>query len=326
MRKGRQGGYSVSELRIAIVGFGKIARTRHVPAIAATPGARLVAIVDPNAAPADVPHFQGLPHFTGLKELLRDGPAFDAVALCTPPQIRSAQAAIALAAGKHVLLEKPPGKSISEIAPLRAAADGAGRTLFTAWHSQFAPAVEPARQLLASRAIERVSVIWKEDVRVWHPGQAWIFQPGGLGVFDPGINALSILTRVLPQQLFVTRAELDIPANCAAPIAAELDLADAAGLRIKAAFDFRQTGPQTWDIRFETDQGPLTLSSGGARLIDGDAVLVDAKKEEYPLLYRRFVELAARGASDVDLAPFQLVADCFLLGRWREVEAFEDRA
>jgi D-galactose 1-dehydrogenase len=310
----------VSELRIAIVGFGKIARTKHLPAIAATQGATLVAIADPNAAPA------GVPHFPGLKELQRDGPAFDAVALCTPPQIRSAQAAIALAAGKHVLLEKPPGKGVSEIAPLRVAAESAGRTLFTAWHSRFASAVEPARQLLAGRKIAAVGIAWKEDVRVWHPGQAWIFEPGGLGVFDPGINALSILTRVLPQPLFVTGAELDIPVNCAAPIAAELDLADGAGLPIKAAFDFRQSGPQSWDMRFDTDKGPVTLSSGGSRLSDGDKVLVDAKDEEYPLLYRRFVDLASRGISDVDLAPFQLVADAFLLGRWRAVEAFEDRA
>jgi len=309
----------VSEFRIAIVGFGKIARTQHVPAIAATQGATLVAIADPNAAPV------GVAHFAGLKELLRDGPELDAVALCTPPQIRSAQATIALAAGKHVLLEKPPGKSVSEIAPLRAAAEGAGRTLFTAWHSRFASAVEPARQLLAGRKIEAVSITWKEDVRVWHPGQAWIFEPGGLGVFDPGINALSILTRVLPQALFVTRAELAVPVNRAAPIAADLDLADGAGLPIKAVFDFRQTGPQSWDIQFETDKGPVTLSSGGARLIDGDRVLVDAKDQEYPLLYRRFVDLASRGRSDVDLAPFQLVADAFLLGRWHTVEAFEDQ-
>jgi D-galactose 1-dehydrogenase len=309
----------VSELRIAIVGFGEIARRRHVPAIAATPGARLVAIADPKAPAVDVPHF------AGLKQLLRDGPAFDAIALCTPPQVRSAQAAIALAAGKHVLLEKPPGKTVSEIAPLRAAAEGAGLTLFTAWHSRFASAVEPARLLLAGRKIEAVRIVWKEDVRVWHPGQAWIFEPGGLGVFDPGINALSILTRVLPEPLFVTRAALDIPINRAAPIAAELDLSGGAGLPIKAAFDFRQTGPPSWDIRFETDKGPVTLSSGGARLIDGDQVLVDAKNEEYPLLYRRFVELASRGVSEVDLAPFQLVADAFLLGRSRAVEAFEDQ-
>ena len=312
----------MTELRIAIVGFGKIAQRQHVAAIAATHGLTLVAVADPNADAADV----GVPLFPGLRELLHDGPAIDAVALCTPPQIRTAQAAIALAAGKHVLLEKPPGKSVSEIAPLLTAAQASSRALFTAWHSRFAAGVEPARQLLAGRKIDSVGIVWKEDVRVWHPGQAWIFEPGGLGVFDPGINALSILTYILPQPVLVTRADLDVPANCAAPIAAELELADAAGLPITAAFDFRQTGEQSWDMHFATDRGPVLLSRGGRRLSDGDNVLLDAENEEYPLLYRRFVQLAAEGRSDVDLAPFQLVADCFLLGRWRTVEPFEDRA
>jgi D-galactose 1-dehydrogenase len=267
-----------------------------------------------------------VPHAATLVELLRGGLDIDAVAICTPPQVRQAQAAMALAAGKHVLLEKPPGATVAEITPLSAAARAAGRTLFTAWHSRYAPAVEPARQLLAGRQINSVRITWKEDVRVWHPGQAWIFEPGGLGVFDPGINALSILTHILPQPVLVTRADLDVPANCAAPIAAELELADAAGLPITAAFDFRQTGQESWDMHFETDHGPVLLSRGGACLSDGGKVVLEAKKEEYPLLYRRFMQLAAEGRSDVDLAPFQLVADCFLLGRWRTVEAFEDRA
>jgi len=56
---------------------------------------------------------------------------------------------------------------------------------------------------------------------------------------------------------------------------------------------------------------------------DGDKGVVDAMKEEYPALYRRFVDLAAKGECDVDLAPLQIVADAFLLGRHRNVEAFE---
>jgi D-galactose 1-dehydrogenase len=47
-------------------------------------------------------------------------------------------------------------------------------------------------------------------------------------------------------------------------------------------------------------------------------------KEEYPALYRRFAELTANGECDVDLAPLQIVADAFLLGRRYMVEAFED--
>ncbi|MBB4379068.1 Gfo/Idh/MocA family protein [Bradyrhizobium sp. SBR1B] len=308
----------MTELRIAIVGFGKIARDQHVGAIAAVPGAALAAIASRNAS------LPGLPHFATIEELLEKGPPIDAVSLCTPPQVRRAQAAAALAAGKHVMLEKPPGIGVAELDPLIAMAAEAKRTLFATWHSRHAPAVEPARQWLTERRIKSVHISWKEDVRVWHPGQGWIWEPGGLGVFDPGINALSILTRILPKPVFVTAAELAFPANCQAPIAANLTLTDIDGLAVTAEFDFRQTGPQSWDIVVETDQGRMTLSSGGARMVVDGKVLAEAPDEEYRGLYRRFVELAATGASDVDLTPLRLVADAFLLGRRTVVEPFVD--
>src|SRR5262249_26319876 len=98
----REQGQDMTKLRLAIVGFGKIATTRHVPAIAASADVELVAIADPKATALDVPNFPS------LERLLKDGPAIDAVTLCTPPQVRSAQALLALEAGKHVMLEKPP--------------------------------------------------------------------------------------------------------------------------------------------------------------------------------------------------------------------------
>jgi len=308
----------MKDIRIAIVGFGKIARDQHVPAIKAVPGIRLAAIASRNAS------LPGVPHFPTIDALLNHGPEIDAVALCTPPQVRHAQAVTALAARKHVMLEKPPGATVAEIAPLLATARENGRTLFATWHSRFAPAVEPLRRLLEGRQVSAVTITWKEDVKVWHPGQAWIFEAGGLGVFDPGINALSIITRVMPEPLFVTKAALDFPANRAAPIAAELDITDVTGLPIRASFDFRQTGPQSWDIHFETDKGPVTLSLGGARLADGGKVLVEEKEAEYPGLYQRFVELASEGICEVALAPQQLVADAFMLGQRRVVEPFEE--
>ncbi|MBR0773353.1 Gfo/Idh/MocA family oxidoreductase [Bradyrhizobium diazoefficiens] len=308
----------MTELRIAIVGFGKIARDQHVGAIAATPGARLAAVASRNAS------LPGVPHFATVEELLEKGPQIDAVSLCTPPQVRRAQAAAALAAGKHVMLEKPPGTGVAELDPLIAMAAEAGRTLFATWHSRYAPAVEPARAWLATRCIASVRIIWKEDVRVWHPGQAWIWEPGGLGVFDPGINALSILTRILPKPVFVTAAELAFPANCQAPIAANLKLTDISGLPVTAEFDFRQTGPQSWDIVVETDQGQLSLSRGGRIMAVDGKIIAEEPDQEYRELYRRFVELAATGASDVDLAPLRLVADAFLLGRRTIVEPFVD--
>lgn len=299
----------MSPIRLAIVGLGKIARDQHLPAIAATPGFELVAIASRNATQ------EGVPHFHSLEDLLAGGPPVDAISLCTPPQGRRALAEMALRAGKHVLLEKPPGATVSEIGPLAAAAAAAGRTLFATWHSRFAPAVEPARALLAGRTLRAVRVEWKEDVRVWHPGQDWIFEPGGLGVFDPAINALSILTHILPRPFFLSAATLAFPENRQAPIAAELDFADTAGVPVRAELDFLQTGPQTWDIHVETDEGRLSLSLGGARLMQDGTVLVDEKEAEYPALYHRFAGLIERGESDVDLTPLLHVADAFMLGR-----------
>jgi D-galactose 1-dehydrogenase len=306
----------VTVIRVAIVGLGKIARDQHISAIAETAGIELAAIVSRNAS------INGIKHFATLDELLDRVPDIDAVALCTPPQGRQAQAATALKAGKHVLLEKPPGATVSELTPLIAEARQTGHTLFATWRSRFAPAVEAARAFLASRQIRSVVVEWKEDVRVWHPGQAWIWEPGGFGVFDPGINALAILTRILPRPFFLTEAELSYPGNRATPIAANLAFSDGTGLPILAEFDWRQTGPQTWDIRVETDAGRLTLSFGGSRLVHDGQTLVDEEQAEYRGIYQRFVELITSRVSDVDLSPLVHVADAFMLGRRREVEPF----
>ena len=303
-------------LRIAIVGLGKIARDQHIPAIAGTPGATLAAIASRSGG------LEGTPSFPSIEAMLADGPEVDAVALCTPPQGRRALAETALRAGKHVLLEKPPGASVAELGPLAELARQGGRTLFATWHSRFAPAVEPARAWLATRAIRSVQVSWKEDVRHWHPGQAWIWEPGGLGVFDPGINALSIVTRILPRPFFLTGADLSFPENRAAPIAATLQFSDAGGTPIGAVFDWRQTGPQSWDVLVETGEGTLALSGGGSKLMLGQEVLSEGPVAEYPGIYRRFVELVGRGESDMDVSPLVHVADAFMLGRRVTVEPF----
>ena len=308
----------MNPIRIAIVGMGKIARDQHLPAIAANPAFVLAATV--SRTDADVP---GVPHFHSLDALLREGPAVDAVALCTPPQVRYAFAAEALAKGLHVFLEKPPGATLAEVAALEALAKDAGVTLFASWHSRFAAGVAPARAWLATRRILSAQIVWREDVRVWHPGQTWIWEPGGLGVFDPGINALSIATHILPQPFFLSSGTLFFPSNQAAPIAADLAFADAGGVTISMDLDFRQTGPQSWDITVETDGGPCKLSQGGA-VLESAGVVSRAEDREYPGLYAHFAELVAAGRSDVDVAPFRLVADAFLRGRLQMVEPFHE--
>lgn len=298
--------------------MGKIARDQHLPAIAGNGAFRLAATVSPHD-----PGAAGVPHFNSLEALLAGGPAVDAVALCTPPQVRYDLAAEALKHGIHVFLEKPPGATLAEVAALHERADRAGATLFAAWHSRFAGGVAPARDWLSGRVVQKADIVWREDVRLWHPGQAWIWEPGGLGVFDPGINALSIATHILPRPFFLRTAKLLIPANRAAPIAADLSFRDTAGAPISLDLDWRQTGPQSWDILVETDAGTLKLANGGAVLTWPGGTVHNAN-QEYPALYSRFATLIHSRRSDVDTDPLRLVADAFLRGTREIGDAFHD--
>ncbi|MCK5933411.1 MAG: Gfo/Idh/MocA family oxidoreductase [Fulvimarina manganoxydans] len=305
-------------IRLGLVGVGKIARDQHFPAIAATEGIELAAVASRSASLEEVPSF------ASQSEMLA-GAEIDAVALCTPPQVRHELALEALKAGKHVILEKPPGATLSEMDDLVAAAKAEGVSLFATWHSRFSPAVEPATEWLSARRAKKVRIVWKEDVRRWHPGQDWIWEPGGLGVFDPGINALSIATAILPQPFFLTKAALTFPENRQAPIAADLAFTDATGVDFTAEFDWRQEGPQTWDITIETDDGGrLALSEGGKSLILNDQPTVDAPDAEYRGIYAHFVDLVGSQRSDVDVSPLRHVADAFMLGHRHITEPFFD--
>lgn len=302
---------------IAILGAGKIARDQHVPTILNDSRFHLAAAVDPAAG------LDAVPNFPNLSSLLSDGPKIGAVAICTPPQVRVENAMEAIRAGLHVLLEKPPTPTVSELEALRALGAEAGVTLFATWHSRHAPMVQASLEWLATRAIRRGSIVWREDVRHWHPGQKWLWEPGGFGVFDPGINALSILTKILPRPVTVESAAFEIPRNCHPPIAARL-LLRSDGAPISVDFDFREQSRQIWTIEIEAETGEtLSLRDGGSVLSIGDGAAVHAPNAEYQNIYDHFWHLIATGQSDVDARPLQLVADAFLIARTAATESFE---
>jgi len=305
-------------IQLGIVGVGKIVRDQHLPSIAANPDYNLIATASRNGT------VDGVQSFITIEEMIDAVPAMNAVSLCMPPQYRYEAAYKALSAGKHVFLEKPPGATLSEVHDLEALAKAKGVSLFASWHSRYAPAVEAAKAFLASTKINSVHVIWKEDVRHWHPNQDWIWQAGGLGVFDPGINALSIVTHILPRAIFLTSATLEFPENRDAPIAADLQFKDATNVPVHAEFDWRQTGKQSWDILAETDAGTMRLADGGSKLFINDALTFEEPEAEYPSLYRRFAEVIKAGTSDVELSPLRHVADAFMLGKRKFVDAFHD--
>ena len=307
--------------KIALAGIGKIARDQHVPALAASADWELAATVSRHGT------VEGVEAFDDFDTMLQARPDITVVSLCMPPVPRFDYAKAAIRAGRHVMLEKPPGATLSECHALEALARKAGVSIYASWHSREAAMVAPAKAWLAGKRLKSLVVTWKEDVRKWHPGQTWIWQAGGLGVFDPGINALSIVTEILADPIHVCASKLLIPENCETPIAANLRFSHPHGADVSAELDFRKEGDQFWNIAIETDQGSLILSEGGATLsingvVQTAANQANALQGEYPRLYARMARLVRAGAIDMDLAPMAHVADAFLLGKRITVDPF----
>ncbi len=306
--------------QLAIIGYGKIAQDQHIPAIQGSNAFELAAVTSGHAK--TIPGVDKV--FADDVQMYAEAAEIDCVAICSAPGQRFDIARRALLAGKHVLLEKPPAATLGEARALAALAKQNNLTLFATWHARANPAVVEAACRLRGQQVSNLVVTWKEDVRKWHPGQEWVWSAGGFGVFDPGINALSIVTAILPEPTFVRSAKLSIPSNRQSPIAVALGFgSEPQGDNLNAVFDWRQTGPQTWNIEVETRSGTtLLLTDGGAKLqVDGQSIET-APPQEYPGLYARFAELVDRGESEVDLRPFELVADAYLCGERAEVEPF----
>ncbi|HKU92848.1 MAG TPA: Gfo/Idh/MocA family oxidoreductase [Sphingomicrobium sp.] len=303
-------------IRIAIIGFGKIAADQHVPAINGNARFQLVASSSRSG--------KGVGQaFADWRELIRGVEGLEAVAITTPPEPRYDIARECLLAGLHCLLEKPPTTGTAEIADLDCLAQAQQRTLFTTWHAQHHATVDAAAQALAGKRIKSMTIDWHEDVKKWHPGQQWIWEPGGFGVFDPGINAFSIATKIFPGGLFVRSADLLVPKNAQTPIAADIAFSSPeADGPLTASLDWRRSEGEEWTVTVETENGDtIRLEAGGERLLVNGQPSKDDGPGEYPDIYRTFVDLIDQRRSLVDVAPLRLVADCLLVGRRTEVDA-----
>ena len=222
-------------IRIAIIGFGKIAEDQHAPSIRGNARFELVATSSRSG--------QGIePIFSDWRELIRAVEGLEAVAITTPPGPRYDIARECLLAGLHCLLEKPPTAGLAQINDLEGLAAAQRVSLYTTWHAQHHATVDAAARALAGKRIKSMSIRWHEDVHKWHPGQQWIWDAGGFGVFDPGINAFSIATKIFPGGLFIQSAQLSVPENAQTPIAADIQFASpVADGPLTASLDWRRS-------------------------------------------------------------------------------------
>jgi len=115
---------AMTDLNLALIGYGYVGRVFHAPLIEATPGVRLHTLVS-RQADAGAAYPDTVVHADRAAAL--NDPAVDAVVIATPNDTHAAIALEALAAGKHVLVDKPFTVDLAQARAVMAAAADAGR-------------------------------------------------------------------------------------------------------------------------------------------------------------------------------------------------------
>jgi predicted dehydrogenase len=191
-------------IRLGIIGCGSVVQERHLPALGRVRGLRTVAVadVDANRAKRVAEQF-GIPHHYSAYSSLLESKEVDAVAVCVPPQSHAEVARASLAAGKHVLIEKPLALSLSECDLLQdcAARYGALKVMVgfnMRWHRLMVAAQDAvSRGELGD--IKLVRTVFTSGVRLRADFADWRMQPetGGGALFELGMHHFDLLRFLL---------------------------------------------------------------------------------------------------------------------------------
>ncbi|MGB9031694.1 MAG: Gfo/Idh/MocA family oxidoreductase, partial [Acidobacteriaceae bacterium] len=146
-----------------VVGVGDIARKRVIPAILAEPRGSLAGVVTRNAAKAQP--YPGVRAWSTLEAALQESAA-DAVYIALPVAMHAQATIASLAAGIHVLCEKPMAMSFAQAQSMVFAAQKSGRLFGVSYYRRLYPKLIRARQLIAAGAIGQ-PVLAEADCHGW---------------------------------------------------------------------------------------------------------------------------------------------------------------
>ncbi|MDQ6886160.1 MAG: Gfo/Idh/MocA family oxidoreductase [Gemmatimonadota bacterium] len=202
---------SPPRISIALIGFGEIARTIHLPLLRALPGARLVAIaeVDPRLRRDGERAAPGSPCVADYRELLAR-PDIDAILIALPTALHRDAAIASLRAGKHVYLEKPLASTLADGRELLAAARRVDVVAMIGFNYRCHPLYERARRLLTSARIGTVLSIRtvfstsRRDMPAWKSTRS----SGGGVLLDLASHHMDLLRWLLPVEITTVSAEL----------------------------------------------------------------------------------------------------------------------
>lgn len=185
-------------IRVGLVGPGAIGAV-HRDAIAATAGVTLAAFAGGSAeSRARFAATTPAPGHESAAAMIAAG-GLDAVVIATPGGLHDAPARAALAAGLHVLVEKPLAADLDAAADLARLAAASGRVCATVSQRRFEPAHRFLHAQLRSGALGRLLLI--EGAVHWHRDAAYFAEKpwrrqrghGGGSLFNQGIHSLDLM-------------------------------------------------------------------------------------------------------------------------------------
>jgi predicted dehydrogenase len=147
-------------IKIGLIGCGRVAVKRHLPALKSLEEAEVVAAADVDETRLNhVTHaFRIEKRFVDYMAVLQD-PAVEAVAICVPLQFHCEVALAALDAGKHVLLEKPLAMSLDEADRLIGRAAKTDRKVLVGFNKRWHRLVRRAREIVRQGRLGQVGLV-----------------------------------------------------------------------------------------------------------------------------------------------------------------------
>jgi phthalate 4,5-cis-dihydrodiol dehydrogenase len=221
-------------IRTGIAGLGAAGRA-FVPAVQAHPAFALAAIADPSLSiRAEFGALEGVATYPDLDAMLGDA-ALDLVCIATPTPMHAEQARAALAAGKHVLLEKPMATSVAEALGVIEAAEQAGKVLLVGHSHSYDAPIARMRAIVESGELgePRMANTWYFTDWVYRPRRPEELEvaKGGGVTFRQGAHQFDILRLLCGGRARSVRAktfDLDPARSTVGAHVAFVDFADGA--------------------------------------------------------------------------------------------------
>ncbi len=250
----------MQRLRIGLIGAARIAPNGIIGPVRAEPRAELVAIAarDPARAEAFAAE-HGIARSYGAYDALLGDPEIDLVYIATPPANHAELAIGALAAGKHVLVEKPFSLTSGEAREVLAAARRHGRRVVEAMHSIHHPLFRRVLALVNGGQIGLIRhVTSRFDVQLANPDDfRWRGGLGGGALMDVGVYPLAFVRRLLGEDFTVAEALAILRGDTDEAFRARLVFARGVVAEVSASF----VSPFAASLAIEGERGTIEVTN-----------------------------------------------------------------